>query len=119
MIKIIWTIILSTFLFLFSQPSFSKEIPQKNLDNLITKVSKKFSRTYCNTSNFGISEEGAMEFAIGETYKEFSKNKLIDLIDMNKLSSKIVTNVEKECQIFDFPVEELSKLDFDKKTGKE
>ena len=116
MIKIIWTIILSSFLFLFSQPTYSKEISQKNLDNLTTKVSKKFSRTYCNTSNFGISEEGAMEFAIGETYKEFSKNKLITLIDMKKLSSKIVTNIEKECQIFDFPVDELSKLNFKEKS---
>tara|TARA_Y100001935_G_C17096958_1_gene404046 strand:+ start:97 stop:447 length:351 start_codon:yes stop_codon:yes gene_type:complete len=116
MIKIIWTIILSSFLFLFSQPTFSKDISQKNIDNLTTKVSKKFSRTYCNTSNFGISEEGAMEFAIGETYKEFSKNKLISLIDMKKLGSIIVTNIEKECQIYDFPVDQLSKLNFEEKT---
>tara|TARA_Y100001980_G_scaffold45276_1_gene25459 strand:- start:1094 stop:1444 length:351 start_codon:yes stop_codon:yes gene_type:complete len=116
MIKIIWTIILSSFLFLFSQPTFSKDISQKNIDNLTTKVSKKFSRTYCNTSNFGISEEGAMEFAIGETYKEFSKNKLVSLIDMKKLGSIIVTNIEKECQIYDFPVDQLSKLNFEEKT---
>ena len=116
MIKIIWTIILSSFLFLFSQPTFSKDISQKNIDNLTTKVSKKFSRTYCNTSNFGISEEGAMEFAIGETYKEFSKNKLISLIDMKKLGSIIVTNIEKECQIYDFPVDQLSKLNFEERT---
>ena len=116
MIKIIWTIILSSFLFLFSQPTFSKDISQKNIDNLTTKVSKKFSRTYCNTSNFGISEEGAMEFAIGETYKEFSKNKLVSLIDMKKLGSIIVSNIEKECQIYDFPVDQLSKLNFEEKT---
>ena len=113
MIKIIWTIILSSFLLLFSQPTFSKEISQKNIDNLTTKISKKFSRTYCNTSNFGISEEGSMEFAIGETTKEFSKNKLIKLIDINELSSKVKLNIEKECQIFDFPVDELSKLNFE------
>ena len=112
MTKIIWTVIFSSFLFLFYQPAFSKEISQKNLDNLATKVSKKFSRTYCNTSNFGISEDGAMEFAIGETYKEFSKNKIIKFVDMNDINSKIVSNVEKECQIFDFPVDKLSKLSF-------
>ena len=116
MFKIILTIILSSFLFLFSQPTFAKEISQKNLDNLTMKVSKKFSRTYCNTSNFGISEEGAMEFAIGETYKEFSKNKLATLIDMKKLSSIIVSNIEKECQIYDFPLDELAKLNFEKKS---
>jgi len=31
---------------------------------------------------------------------------------MNNINSKIVSNVEKECQIFDFPVEKLSKLSF-------
>tara|TARA_B100000609_G_C16780750_1_gene216527 strand:+ start:31 stop:375 length:345 start_codon:yes stop_codon:yes gene_type:complete len=112
MIKIIWTVILSSFLFLFSQPAFTKEISQKNLDSLATKVSKKFSRTYCNTSNFGISEQGAMEFAIGETYKEFSKNKLIKLVNEEDINAKIVSNIERECQIYDFPVDELSKLSF-------
>ena len=112
MTKIILLIIFSSFLFFFSQPSFSKEISQKNLDNLATKVSKKFSRTYCNTSNFGISEEGAMEFAIGETSKEFSKNKIIKYVDMKDINSKIVLNIERECQIYDFPIDQLSKLSF-------
>ena len=115
MIKFIWTVILSTFIFLISQPAFSKEISQKSLDNLANKISKKFSRTYCNTSNFGISEEGAMEFAIGETFKEFSKNKLAQFVDLKDVNSKIVSNIERECQIFDFPLDELSKLDFSEK----
>ena len=110
MIRIIWTFFLSLFLLLFSQPALSKEISQKSLDNLATKISKKFSRTYCNTSNFGISKEGAMEFAIGETYKEFSKNKLIKFLDVKDINAKIVLNVEKECQIYDFPVDGLSKF---------
>ncbi len=112
MIKFIFTLTISSFLFLFTMPAFAQDISQKNLDNLATKVSKKFSRTYCNTSNFGISEEGAMEFAIGETFKQFSKNKLIKFVDLKDISSKIVANVERECQIFDFPVNELSKLNF-------
>ena len=112
MIKIIWTLVLSSFLFLFTQPAFPKEVSQKSLDNLATKVSKKFSRTYCNTSNFGISEQGSMEFAIGETVKEFSKNKLIQLVNLEDINAKIVSNIERECQIFDFPVEELTELHF-------
>ena len=112
MIKIIWTLILSSFLFLFSNPVFSQEISQKSLDNLSTRISKKFSRTYCNTSGFGISEQGAMEFAIGETSKEFSKNKLINFVNKEDINSKIVSNVERDCQIYDFPVDELSKLNF-------
>ena len=89
----------------------SKEISQKNIDNLTNKVAKKFSRTFCNTSNFGISDEGAIEFAIGETSKEFSRNKLIDLVNFKDINKKIITNIESDCQVFDFPVDELAKLE--------
>ena len=110
MIKLIIGFFIS-FLFLFPIDSaFSKDIPQKNIDNLSNKVAKKFSRTFCNTSNFGISDEGAIEFAIGETYKEFSKNKIIQFVNFNEVNKKIISNIEADCQVFDFPVDELSKL---------
>jgi len=110
MIKLIIGFFIS-FLFLFPiNSAFSKEIPQKNIDNLTNKVAKKFSRTFCNTSNFGISDEGAIEFAIGETSKEFSKNKLIEFINFDEINKKIITNIESDCQVFDFPVEELANL---------
>ena len=100
------------FLFLFPiNAAFTKEIPQKNIDNLTNKVAKKFSRTFCNTSNFGISDEGAIEFAIGETNKEFSKNKLISLVNFNEINKKIISNIEADCQVFDFPFNELTKLE--------
>jgi len=70
----------------------------------------KFARTFCNTSNFGISDQGAIEFAIGETKKEFSKNKLINLINQSDVNKKIVLKIENQCQVYDFPVEELSKF---------
>ena len=114
MIKFIFTVVLSSYLFIYSQPAFAKEISKKSLDNLATKISKKFSRTYCNTSNFGISEEGAMEFAIGETLKEFSKTKLTRYVDPKDIITKITSNIEKECQIYDFQVNQLSKLNFSK-----
>ena len=111
MVKLIIGFFIS-FLFLFPISSVqSKEIPQKNIDNLTNKVAKKFSRTFCNTSNFGISDEGAIEFAIGETNKEFSKNKLIELINFNEINKKIISNIEADCQVFDFPVDELAKLE--------
>ena len=91
--------------------AFSREIPQKNIDSLTNKVAKKFSRTFCNTSNFGISDEGAIEFAIGETKKQFSNNKLIEFVDFNQINKKIITNIESDCQVFDFPVDELAKLE--------
>ena len=111
MIKLIIGFFIS-FLFLFPLNSaFSKEIPQKNIDNLTNKVAKKFSRTFCNTSNFGISDEGAIEFALGETNKEFSKNKLIEYLNFNEINKKIISNIESDCQVFDFPVDELARLE--------
>ena len=110
MIKIIIGFLIS-FLFLFPiKTAFAKEIPQKNIDNLTNKVAKKFSRTFCNTSNFGISDEGAIEFAIGETNKEFSKNKLIEFVNFDEINKKIISNIESDCQVFDFPLDELDKL---------
>ena len=101
-----------SFLLLFpTKLVFAKEIPQKNIDNLSNKVAKKFARTFCNTSNFGISDEGAIEFALGETKKEFSKNKLIEFLNFQDINKKIVSNIESDCQVFDFPTEELAKLE--------
>ena len=110
MIKFIVGFLISIFIFIPTKPTFSKEVPQKNLDKLVDKVSAKFARTFCNTSNFGISDQGAIEFAIGETKKEFSKNKLINLIKQSDVNKKIVSRIENECQVYDFPLEELSKF---------
>ena len=110
MIRFIVVFLISSFIFIPAKPSYSKEVSQKNIDKLEDKVSVKFARTFCNTSNFGISDQGAIEFAIGETKKEFSKNKLIDLINQSKVNKKILVKIENECQVYDFPVEELSKF---------
>ena len=109
--KLIISFFISILLLFPINPAFSKEISQKNIDNLTNKIAKKFSRTFCNTSNFGISDQGAIEFAIGETSKEFSKNKLINIVDFDEINKKIITNIEADCQVFDFPVEELAKLE--------
>ena len=115
MIKFIILLFIS-FIFIFPiNSAFSKEIPQKNIDNLTNKVAKKFSRTFCNTSNFGISDDGAIEFALGETTKQYSKNKLIEFINLNEVNKKIISNIEADCQVFDFPVDELVKLEVLKK----
>ena len=111
MVKLIIGFFIS-FLFLFpTNAAYSKEFSQKSIDNLTNKVAKKFSRTFCNTSNFGISDEGAIEFAVGETNKEFSKNKLIEFVNFDEVSKKIITNIETDCQVFDFPFNELTKLE--------
>ena len=106
-------VFISAVLFLNINPVFAKDISNKNIENYMNKISRKFSRTYCNTSKFGISEQGALAFAIGETNKEFKKNKLNELIDYSKLFDKITFSLENDCQAYDFPFSKLAELKFD------
>ena len=99
-------------LLLFSSPVYSLETSSKTLDKYTKKISNKFTRTYCNTTKFGISYEGALAFAIGETNKEFKKNKLNKLIDYSLLRNSIVNDLENNCQIYDFEISNLENLKF-------
>ena len=110
MIKRVFTIFILTFLLLFNSPVYSLDTSSKTLEKYTKKISNKFTRTYCNTSKFGISYEGALAFAIGETNKEFKKNKLNKLIDYSLLKNSIVNDLENNCQVYDFEISSLEKL---------
>ena len=112
MIKRIFAIFTLTLLFLFSSPVYSLDISSKTLEKYTKKISSKFTRTYCNTSNFGISYEGALAFSIGETNKEFKNNKLNKFIDYSLLKSSIVNDLENNCQVYDFAISKLENLKF-------
>ncbi len=112
MINRIFTIFILILLVVLSSPAYSLDISSKALDKYTKKISNKFSRTFCNTSQFGISYEGALSFAIGETNKEFKNNKLNKLIDYSLLKNSIVNGLENTCQIYDFPISSLEKLEF-------
>ena len=90
---------------IFNNPVYSKEVNQKSIENYINKISNKFSRTYCNTTQFGISNEGALAFSIGETNKEFKNNKLNNLINYDSLKNQIVNKLENNCAVYDFQIE--------------
>ena len=113
MIKRVFTIFTLTLLLLFSSPVYSLDASSKTLEKYTKKISNKFTRTYCNTSKFGISYEGALAFAIGETNKEFKNNKLNKLIDYSLLKNTIVNDLESNCQVYDFGINNLEKLKFD------
>ena len=102
MVRKIFAIFTLTLLFLFSSPVYSLDTSSKTLEKYTKKISNKFTRTYCNTTKFGISYEGALAFAIGETNKEFKNNKLNKLIDYSLLKNSIVNDLEKNCQVYDF-----------------
>ena len=97
-------------LLLFNCPVYSLDTSSKTLENYTKKISNKFTRTYCNTSKFGISYEGALAFAIGETNKEFKNNKLNKLIDYSLLKKSIIYNLQNNCQIYDFAISSLENL---------
>ena len=110
MIKRVFTIFILTFLLLFSNPVYSLDTSSKNLEQYTKKISNKFTRTYCNTTKFGISYEGALAFAIGETNKEFKNNKLNKFINYSLLKNSIVNDLENNCQVYDFAISSLENL---------
>ena len=112
MIKKVFMIFILTLLFLFSSPVYSLDTSSKTLVKYTKKISSKFTRTYCNTTKFGISYEGALAFAIGETNKEFKNNKLNKLIDYSLLRNLIVNDLENNCQVYNFDISSLENLKF-------
>ena len=112
MSKSVFTIFILILLLLFSSPVYSIDISSKTLEKYTKKISNKFTKTYCNTSKFGISYEGALAFAIGETNKEFKNNKLNKLIDYSLLKNSIVNDLENNCQVYDFAISNLENLKF-------
>jgi len=112
MIKRAFTIFILTLLLFFNSPVYSLDNSSKTLEKYTKKISNKFTRTFCNTSKFGISYEGALAFAIGETNKEFKNNKLNKLIDYSLLKNLIVNDLENDCQVYDFTISKLENLKF-------
>ena len=112
MIKRVLTLFILTLLLLFSSPVYSLDTSSKTLEKYTKKISNKFTRTYCNTTKFGISYEGALAFAIGETNKEFKNNKLNMLIDYSLLKNSIINDLKNNCQVYDFGISNLENLKF-------
>ena len=112
MIKRVFTIFILTLLLLFNSPVYALDTSSKTLEKYTKKISNKFTRTYCNTTKFGISYDGALAFAIGETNKEFKNNKLNKFIDYSLLKNSIVNDLENNCQVYDFAISKLENLKF-------
>ena len=99
-------------IFIFGNPVNSIEISSKDIDNYINRISMKFSRTYCNTTKFGISNESALKFAIGETKKEFLNKRLNKFIDYDLLKKNILISLNNNCKIDEIPIKKLENLVF-------
>ena len=112
MIKRVFTIFILTLLLIFNSPVYSLDTSSTTLEKYTKKISNKFTRTYCNTTKFGISYDGALAFAIGETNKEFKNNKLNKFIDYSLLKNSIVNDLENNCEVYDFAISKLENLKF-------
>ena len=110
MLRYILNILLFFLLLIFASPVYANDFSKQVIENYTLKISRKFSNTYCNTTKFGISKEGALNFAIGETNKEFLNNKLNKFIDYDLLKDNVLLMIRKNCQVYDFPVRELENL---------
>ena len=113
MIRNVLNFIFSILFLIINSPAYSNVISQEVIENYNLKIAAKFSKTYCNAIQFGISKEGSLKFAIGETNKEFLNNKLNKFIDYQSVNKNILLDISKKCQVYEFPIKELEKLAFD------
>ena len=112
MIKNILNILLSLLILILDFPAYPVDSSPKAIKKYTLKISSKFANTYCNSTKFGISKDGALRFSIGETNKEFSNSKLNKFVDYELLNKNILLSLKNNCQILDFPEYELNKLAF-------
>ncbi len=65
--------------------------------DLINKVSKSYTKKFCNAIGFGLSKDSAMKFSKEENKQVFKKRKDIDNIDKNLLAEEIAISVVEKC----------------------
>ena len=64
---------------------------------LIKKVSKGYTKKFCNAIGFGLSKESAMNFSIEENKQVFKKRKGINSINKELLAEEIANSVVERC----------------------
>ena len=70
----------------------------ENIDSmLIKKVSKSYSKKFCNSIGFGLSKESAMNFSLKENNQVFNKRKGFHDINKELLAEEIATGVVEQC----------------------
>ena len=86
-------------LFVVFVPFNSKAIAaiDKQNDNLIEKISKDYTKKFCNSIAFGLSKESAMNFANKENKLIFQKKKGIESLNKKLLSREISISVVETC----------------------
>ena len=63
----------------------------------IEKVSKSYTKKFCNAIGFGLSKESAMNFSLEENKQVFKKKKEINTINKELLAEEIAVSVIEKC----------------------
>ena len=87
--------ILTTNIF-FIQTDIAYSLEAKDY-NLIEKISKDYTKKFCNSIGFGLSRESAMNFSFSENKEIFKTRKGIKNIDKELLAQKIASSVIDGC----------------------
>tara|TARA_Y100000746_G_C15329507_1_gene377160 strand:+ start:96 stop:500 length:405 start_codon:yes stop_codon:yes gene_type:complete len=64
---------------------------------LIKKVSKSYTKKFCNSIGFGLSKESAMNFSLEENNQVFNKKKEFNNINKDLLAEEIAISVVEKC----------------------
>ena len=66
-------------------------------NKLIDRISKDFSKKFCNSLAFGLSKDSSLAFANKENNLIFRKKKGIDKLDNELLANRISTSAVETC----------------------
>ena len=80
----------------FIQTDIAYSLEAKD-SNLIEKISKDYTKKFCNSIGFGLSKESAMKFSFSENKQIFKNRKGIKNIDKELLAQKIASSVIDGC----------------------
>ncbi len=64
---------------------------------LIKKVSRSYTKKFCNSIGFGLSKESSMNFSLKENNQVFNKRKNFENINKEALAEEIAIEVIETC----------------------
>jgi len=64
---------------------------------LIQKITRDYTKKFCNSIAFGISKESALEFSNNENNLIFKNRKGIDSLNQEIIANRIATSVIEKC----------------------
>ena len=88
------------FFIVISFGSFIEEVSAESVkqnDKLIERISKDYTKKFCNGVAFGLSKESAMSFANKENNLIFQNKKGFDMLNKETLATNISISVIENC----------------------